>query len=304
MTTENHIIYELRFFAGEQWNSFYVGRTTRPKERFYEHCRNAKTANDDSYLVYRFIKNELMPLGIEFEMNELERFNPEDYIDQEDEHIVSLLLDGAKLKNMKKGDANWLANRQQAADDMRQRGMTSYRKYRETLSYEEQQRRVDDANAKRITDELAANEIKNQYLTTMQLARELRRQQQRDYMHTLSQEHIQAKEEKRIATEQRKIKNKLNEEAYAEEREQHIRAETQRLVDEEILRQNHLSIKSIADPGYLDDTDLATYKSYATLMSQYITTIEQTKPNSDVLPDAYTRLKFLANKIKTLDKHD
>jgi len=304
------IIYELRFNVENNWYSFYVGRTTRPQERFKEHQRAAKNANNESTLVYQFIKNDLIPLGIEFEMNELEQYNEEDYIDQEDEHIVRLLIEGAELKNMKKGDDNWLKERQNAAKDMKKRGMTSYRKYREHLSYEEQQRKIEEANAKRIAEELAHKAWQEEQ-AALQTLKEATRLKNIAYAHQIAEEQRIKEEEKRLAKEQADIRKKLQEAAYAATREKNLRTETERLMREEeeyqkrIKRNNEIVeqskiFKELINPYYDDNLDVQQYRMYAKLMAQYIDTVEINNPGSSVLNTAYDRLRFLNKKIEEL----
>jgi hypothetical protein len=304
------IIYALGFTESGQWFPFYVGRTERPEQRFKEHQRAGKNADDDSTHVYQFIKNELIPLSIEFEMRELETYGEEGPTDLEDEHIVKLLIDGQSLKNMKKGDANWLAERQNAAKDMKQRGMTSYRKYKQRLSYEEQQRKIEEANTKRIAEELAYNQWEEEY-NVRKTAREKARQEQLALAHKIAEEQRIKDEEKRLKVEQSCILRKIREQQYAATREKNIRAEAERLMQEEEIRQQKIDqankvkeqakvINELLNPYYDDDLDVQTYREYAKLLSQYIQTVEMEKPTSTALPQAYIRLKFLTDKIKEL----
>ena len=304
------IIYALGFTEAGLWFPFYVGRTERPEQRFKEHQYAAKSANDASTHVYQFINKELMPLGIEFEMRELETYGEEGPTDLEDEHIVRLLVDGQSLKNMKKGDANWLAERQNAAKDMKQRGMTSYRKYKERLSYEEQQRKIDEANAKRIAEELAHKAWQEEQAALLTL-REATRLKNIAYAHQLAEEQRIRDEEKRIKVEQSGILRRIREQQYANTRENNIRAEAERLMREDEETQQKIQqankvkeqakvINELIAPYHDDNLDVQTYREYAKMMSQYIQTLEMDNPNSKILPESYLRLKFLTDKIKEL----
>lgn len=297
------IIYSLRFFAEGEWYPFYVGRTEDANRRFKEHKSAGKNANDESTHVYQFINKELMPLGIEFEMHELEKYGSEGPTDLEDEHIVRLLVEGHQLKNMKKGDANWLAERQRAANDMKQRGMTSFRKYKERLSYEEQQRKIEEANAKRIAEELAHKAWQEEQAALLTL-REATRLKNIAYAHQLAEEQRIRDEEKRIKVEQSGILRRIREQQYANTRENNIRAETERLMREEEeankTKQQQQAINELINPYHDDNLDVQTYREYAKMMSQYIQMLEMDKPTSHVLPESYARLKFLTDKIKEL----
>jgi hypothetical protein len=290
------IIYSLRFFAEGEWYPFYVGRTEDAERRFKEHKYNAKNANDASTHVYQFIKKELMSLGIDFEMNELEQYGTEGPTDLEDEHIVRLLVEGHQLKNMKKGDANWLAERQNAADDMKRRGMTSFRKYKERLSYEEQQRKIEEANAKRIAEELAHKAWQEEY-KAKQTLQEATRLKNIAYAHQLAEEKRIEREKQKANAQRRSILDDIRLKNGTEQRQRRIQEETQRLQREEEQRQ---AIKELVNPYHDDNLDVQTYREYAKMMSQYIQMLEMDKPTSHVLPESYARLKFLTDKIKEL----
>jgi len=304
------IIYALGFTEAELWFPFYVGRTERPEQRFKEHQYSAKSADDSSTHVYQFIKKELMPLGIEFEMRELETYGEEGPTDLEDEHIVKLLVDGQSLKNMKKGDANWLAERQNAAKDMQQRGMTSYRKYKQCLSYEEQQRKIEEANAKRIIEERAVKAWQEEE-AALRTLREATRLKNIAYAHKIAEEQRIKDEEQRLKFEQSALMRKIRESQYAATREKNIRAEAERLMREDQETQQKIEqtnkvkeqakvINELLNPYYDNNLDVQTYREYAKLLSQYIQTVEMEKPTSTVLPESYARLKFLTDKIKEL----
>jgi hypothetical protein len=142
------VIYELRCYIDNEWHPFYVGRTHNPKARMSGHRSSVKTGKT---LVYQFIREQLMPANISWDMFTVETY--EVYDEQEDEHIMGLLYDGIQLKNMKKGDARWMERRLVEAKDMQQRGIRSYREYKQQLTLEEQQRIVAERHAKWLLDE-------------------------------------------------------------------------------------------------------------------------------------------------------
>lgn len=133
MTHTGGIIYELRCRINNEWHAFYVGRTNNQRRRLNEH-RNSVTAG--TTLVYQFIREQLEPLGVAWDLFPVEAYSG-DHTDQEDEHIMLLLCSGVRLKNMKKGDANWMTRRIAEAEDMLARGINSYRQYRQVLTLEQ-----------------------------------------------------------------------------------------------------------------------------------------------------------------------
>ena len=130
------IIYELRCCINNEWHPFYVGRTEHQHQRLQGH---RSSIINGTTLVYQFIREQLVPANIAWDLFPVDVYD-DDYIDQEDEHIMMLLVEGIILKNMKKGDATWMQRRQAEAGDMRRRGLTSYRTYRQQLTLEEQER--------------------------------------------------------------------------------------------------------------------------------------------------------------------
>jgi hypothetical protein len=138
------IIYELRCCINNEWHPFYVGRTEHQRQRLQGH--RSSVANGTT-LVYQFIREQLVPANIAWDLFPVDTYE-NDYVDQEDEHIMLLLVEGIILKNMKKGDANWMERRQLEAQDMRRRGMTSYRKYQQQLTLEEQERIAAERHAR------------------------------------------------------------------------------------------------------------------------------------------------------------
>lgn len=131
---------------------FYVGETSDPTERLKAHTRAGKSADDESTLVYQTIR-ALDDACIAWTMEPLAEFGEEGPTDLEDEWIMKHLYSGYKLKNMKKGNANWMAEREACASDMRSRSISSYRKYKEVLSVEEKQAEAERKQAEWIRQE-------------------------------------------------------------------------------------------------------------------------------------------------------
>jgi len=191
---------------------FYVGETSDPEERLKAHARAGKNADDESTLVYQTIK-ALDDAGVAWTMETLAEFGEEGPTDLEDEWIMKHLYDGYKLKNMKKGNANWMAEREACRDDMRQRSISSFRKYKEVLSIEEKQAEADRKHAEWMRQE---EEKTNAWL------REAARQAQ--YAEQKRLNDIHAAEVKRLTAE-----------AYAElERQKQERLEKARIQREEL----------------------------------------------------------------------
>lgn len=115
---------------------FYVGETSNPAERLKAHTRAGRIADDESTLVYQTIR-ALNDAGLAWDMQVLTDFGEEGPTDLEDEWIMKHLYSGFKLKNMKKGNANWMADREACAADMRKRSISSYRKYKEVITQED-----------------------------------------------------------------------------------------------------------------------------------------------------------------------
>ena len=114
MTNTGGIIYELRCCIDNEWHAFYVGRTNDQRRRLNEHRNSALTGTT---LVYQFIREQLVPLAVAWDLFPVEVYSG-DHTDQEDEHIMTLLYSGVRLKNMKKGDAGWMAQRIAESEDM------------------------------------------------------------------------------------------------------------------------------------------------------------------------------------------
>jgi hypothetical protein len=128
------IIYELRCCINGEWHPFYVGRTNDQRRRLNEHITSTRVGTT---LVYQFIREQLEPAGVVWDLFPVDAYS-DDYVDQEDEHIMSLLYDGIRLKNMKKGDATWMTRRVAESNDMVQRGIKSYRQYKKIIDLEQQ----------------------------------------------------------------------------------------------------------------------------------------------------------------------
>ena len=137
-------IYELRCQINGEWHPFYVGETHNPDERIRGH---RSSSLKDTRLVYNFIRQTLVPNQIEWDLFPVREYGEEGPTDLEDEHIMELLYDGVRLKNMKKGNANWLKEREAEAVEMRQvqiRSYRQYRQYKQARTLEEQQKIADE----------------------------------------------------------------------------------------------------------------------------------------------------------------
>jgi len=167
------VIYDLGAIDNGTRIPFYVGETSNAEQRLTEHRRAGRRigADPDSTIVYQTI-NGLDNAGIEWTMEILARYGTEGPTDLEDEWIMNHLVAGIKLANMKKGNANWMTERQTAAADMRSRNITSYRQYRKVITQEDldkkhaewlrEQELVDlrEQNRKRMMAEVAAEQAK------------------------------------------------------------------------------------------------------------------------------------------------
>lgn len=147
---EPGVIYELRCQLGDHWHAFYVGETTNVQARKSQHTSASKS---DTRLVYQFIRETLAPNNIAWDLFPVEQYGAEGPTDLEHEHIMALLHDGVRLKNMKKGSDVWMQQQIAIAEDMRGRGIRSYRKYQHTLSLEAQQRVAAAKQAKWIEEQ-------------------------------------------------------------------------------------------------------------------------------------------------------
>ena len=134
---EPGVIYELRCCIDNEWHAFYVGETINAASRKSQHSVAGKS---NTRLVYQFIRESLEPNNIAWDLFPVEQYGSEGPTDLEHEHIMGLLHDGVRLRNMKKGSDVWMQNQIAIATDMHTRGIRSYRKYQHTLSLEAQER--------------------------------------------------------------------------------------------------------------------------------------------------------------------
>lgn len=114
---------------------FYVGETTDPERRLGEHRTNGRNPQPDAETKYQFIKH-LNDAGIEWSMEILTEYGSEGPEALEDELMMAFLVEGYTLTNEKKGNANWMAERVAVADDMRARGIHSFKEYQEIIKAE------------------------------------------------------------------------------------------------------------------------------------------------------------------------
>lgn len=130
-------IYELRFTHSGVDIPFYVGETTDPERRLAEHIYGARNATADSETKYQFISGALDANGIPWTLVPVIEYGSEGPEALEDEHMMAVLVDGYELTNEKKGNATWMAERIAVAEDMRERGIRSFKEYKQTLAEEE-----------------------------------------------------------------------------------------------------------------------------------------------------------------------
>jgi len=232
-TYQPGVIYELRCKINDAWHPFYVGETINKATRLGQHQVSANHANDESTLVYRFIHDYLIANNIEWDLFEVGQYFEEGPEALEDEHIMILLVEGVALKNSKKGNANWMTERMAVADDMRKRSITSYSLYKQVLTYEEQQRKVDEANAIRVAEELA----KQQTLTKQEQIRQQHIEQMKE-LAELARIKLEKDNAARLAREELKQQAWL---ADAPARELRLKIETERLQAEELVREKRLA---------------------------------------------------------------
>lgn len=178
---EEGVIYDLGFIdpRNNQRHIFYVGESHNPAQRLIDHKRAGKNATEESTLVYQAIK-KLDDAGIKWNMYVLEEYGQEGPTDLEDEWIMRRLYSGWKLKNMKKGNANWMAEREAAAADMRVREISSYRKYKEILSQEEKQAEADRKHAEWMRKEAEQTEKEKAQARAAIVRQELEEQMRKD----------------------------------------------------------------------------------------------------------------------------
>jgi hypothetical protein len=232
-TYQPGIIYELRCKIEDAWHPFYVGETINKATRLGQHQVSAKHANDESTLVYRFIHDYLDTNNIEWDLFEIDQYGEEGPEALEDEHIMILLVEGVSLKNSKKGNANWMTERMAVADDMRKREITSYSLYKQVLTYEEQQRKVDEANALRVAQELEQQRT----LTKQEQIRQQMIEQAREFAE-LARIKLAQDNAARLAREEVK---RMEWEADAPARELRLKIEAERLIEEDKVREQRLA---------------------------------------------------------------
>ena len=232
-TYQPGIIYELRCKIEDAWHPFYVGETISITQRIGQHRVSAKYADEESTLVYRFIHDYLDANNIEWDLFEIDQYGEEGPEALEDEHIMILLVEGVALKNSKKGNANWMTERMAVADDMRKRSITSYSLYKQVLTYEEQQRKVDEANAIRVAEELQ----RQQTLTKQEQIRQQHIEQMKE-LAELARIKLEKDNAARLAKEELK---RVAWEADAPARELRLKIEAERLQAEELVREQRLA---------------------------------------------------------------
>lgn len=147
------IIYELQACVDGRWEPFYVGETTNAGRRLSEHRTAAQAATDQSTFVYRSIA-VFEAESIEWRMMTVHEYGTEGPEAAEDEHIMMLLRQGAVLTNEKKGNADWMVQRQAQAADMVARKINSYAEYKRVITAEQlaerhQQWLAEDATERR-----------------------------------------------------------------------------------------------------------------------------------------------------------
>ena len=211
------IIYELRCCIDNEWHAFYVGRTNDQRRRLNEH-RNSALAG--TTLVYQFIREQLVPLSVEWDLFPVEVYSG-DHTDQEDEHIMRLLYDGVRLKNMKKGDAGWMAQRIAESEDMVARGITSYRKYREIISLEQATRRAEAKHQEWLSKQQTKEQLKKE-LSRLENDLERRKARVRDLMNDVRNKVEQQAEERFNEQQKQKERAKKREAAVKEARAKQI----------------------------------------------------------------------------------
>jgi len=135
---EPGVIYELRFTHSGVDIPFYVGETTDTERRLAEHRYGARTATADSETKYQFIATALDANGIPWTLVPVVNYGAEGPEALEDEHMMTLLVDGYELTNEKKGNASWMQERVAVAEDMRERGIRSFKEYKQTLAEEQE----------------------------------------------------------------------------------------------------------------------------------------------------------------------
>ena len=268
---EPGIIYELGYYNSNHWVPFYVGENYKKQQRLGQHKSLVKN-NDTSLHVYDYIRNDIESNNIEWTMEVVAEYGNEGPTDQEDEQIMRRLVEGYGLRNKKKGNANWKEKFEEewneklrVAEDMRQRGFTSYKKYREQLAYEQRERQIAEANAqRRLNEQLEQQrqETHQAYLAAMS-AVELKMHQRKLELEGKRQAIIDEAQKRALASKiEREKQDRINRikqqqqaaraQADAQARAERIQAETQRLqAEERQQKQNQQAINQLKDPNNL-----------------------------------------------------
>lgn len=135
------VIYELEVEVDSVWTPFYVGETTNPDRRLQQHRSAAAAATELSTCVYRTIGLIFEPQGLTWRLQPVAEYGSAGPEAEENEQIMLRLRQQHVLTNEKKGNANWLAERQAEAGHMTQLGMTNYAEYRQRVSQQQLNRR-------------------------------------------------------------------------------------------------------------------------------------------------------------------
>jgi hypothetical protein len=136
------VIYELGP-VGPNWNPFYVGESHNPDCRINGHVSSTKHSQTDVYKHTR----QLDAAGVPWEMRKVDSYGTEGPTDKEHDHIIKNIKAGHKLKNMKKGNQQWMAEMESAAKEMTDLNMTSY------SGYKAHKKAIEDAERDRIREE-------------------------------------------------------------------------------------------------------------------------------------------------------
>jgi len=269
---------------------FYVGETSDPAGRLKAHQRAGKNADDESTLVYQTIR-ALDDAGIEWTMETLVKFDKEGPTDLEDEWIMKHLYSGYKLKNMKKGNANWMAEREACAVDMRKRSISSYRKYKEVITQEELDRKHAEwmlEEAKKTEKEkrlLRAEEVRLQLEAEMAKDREERIAKNRSHEERVAK--IKADAEARWEAERPAREARLQ--AEAQERQ----AEEQRQIENAKHLEMYKKSKNLSKRG----KNINTLGEQITLIKQMILVYQNNHASPLVIDQAIARLEELESQI-------
>ncbi len=252
------VIYELRCEIDGEWYPFYVGESSNYRMRLAQH--RAKSITEKT-LVYTFIREELTPNNIRWDIFPVIHYPIGSPDDLEDEHIMNLLQQGVLLKNMKKGNANWMKNMMDMAADMKIRKITSYRAYRaqkEQESLDELTRKAEEKHQQWLIDEAVRKveiemEQRREEIRQKQIAQENEKQrqyraQQEEKARLLKDQRAEKEKADKIVMEQRRIAAaaaKVNQ----EKRQAAKAAEELRI---ETLKKTCVAIKNKADEKKID----------------------------------------------------